>query len=89
MELHRQIVRRGESNISEIKIKSIYKYVMVISVELFRHFDMAFIVSGERNYGKISRFSSSKLRLFATLLTPINVLNREIIIQNSRNLDNM
>ena len=89
MELHYQIVRRGESNISEIKIKSIYKYVMVKSVKFFRHFVMAFIVSAERNYGKISRFSSSKLRLFATLLTPINVLNREIIIQNSRNLDNI
>ena len=38
---------------------------MVKSVASFHHFIFVFIVSTERNYGKISRFSSSKLRFFA------------------------
>ena len=60
---------------------------MVKSVVSFHHFILVLIVSTERNYGKISRSSSSKSRLFAFRLTPTSVLNREIILQKSRNLD--
>ena len=37
---------------------------MVKSVASFHHFILVFVVSTERNYGKISWFSSSKLRLY-------------------------
>ena len=85
--LHWVIVRRGEFNVSEIKNQSDYKYIMVKSVASYHHFVLVFVVSTERNYGKISWFSSSKLRRFAFFLAPVNLLNQEIIIQKSRNLD--
>ena len=42
---------------------------MVKSFASFHHFILVFVVSTERNYGKISWFSSSKLRLF-TFFSP-------------------
>ena len=43
---------------------------MVKSVASFHHFILVFVVSTERNHGKISWFSSSKLRLFTFFFSP-------------------
>ena len=51
---------------------------MVKSVVSIHHFILVFILSTERNYRKVSRFSSPKLRHFAFLLTPSKNNNPDI-----------
>ena len=43
---------------------------MVKSVVSFHHSILVFVVSTERNYGKTSWFSSSKLRLHVSFFSP-------------------